>query len=113
MEIQTLSQKRGIYSIYDGDKYIIYSSYYGVVAYSTNIERIDIENENIREKTKIDFDICQWFGYWDLKTIISRGIKKLENRYINKDIKINYNTIPNTDNSLENKKYLKIELLDR
>lgn len=113
MELRTLSEKRGIYSIYNGEQYIIYSSYYGVVAYSTNIERVDIEDGEIREKTKIDFDICQWYGYWDLKSIISRGIKKLENRYIKKDIEINYYTILNTDNSLENKKYLKVELVDR
>lgn len=114
MELRTLSEKRGIYSIYDGNKYIIYSSYYGVVAYSTNIERQDIEdNEKFFEKTIIYFDICQWYGYWDLKSIISRGIKKLENRYINKDISIKYNTIQNTDNSLEIIKYLNIKLEDR
>lgn len=92
MEISMLSQKRGIMSIYDGKKYIIYSTYYGVVAKSTSIERVD--DENYREKEcKIVFDICDWIGYWSLKDIINRGIRKLERQFLpDKKVEIEYNT---------------------
>lgn len=106
MEIKTLSEKRGILSIYSGDKYIILSTYYGVVAESTKIERSE-DNENV----KIDFNICEWFGYWDLKSIITRGIIKLEKRYIeNKKVAINYTTQKGQQEHLN--KYLKFELLE-
>lgn len=84
MELSQLSNKRGIYSLYDGDQYIIYSTFYGVVAYSTKIDRKEINNENEIRKydTTIELDICRWYGYWDLKSIITRGIKRLENRYV-------------------------------
>ncbi len=109
MELQNLSQKRGIYSFYNGSEYIIYSTYYGVVAHSTKIER-DKENK----KAIIDFDICQWYGYWDLKSIITKGINKLEKRYCeDKKVVINYNTIENTDNTLENTLYLNVKLENR
>ena len=106
MELRTLSEKRGIYSIFKGDEYIIYSSYYGVVAHSTKIER----TEDYQEVT-IDMDICQWYGYWDLKSIISRGINKLEKQFkADKKVIIKYNTVNETDNSLSNIYALKIEL---
>lgn len=115
MQIEILSNKRGILSLYDGNKYIIYSQFYGVVAESTSIERKNVEREELKdigEIVKINFNICKWYGYWDLKTIITRGINKLEKRYINKDITINYNTIENTDNSLDNR-MLTFEVIDR
>lgn len=93
MEIKVLSSQRGIISIYDGAKYVIYSEVYGVVAESTNIKRTD-------EQVTIDFDICYWLGYWDLKSIITRGIKKLEQRFLKKDVKINYKTDYNHQMSL-------------
>ena len=116
MELAQLSNKRGIYSIYDGSQYIIYSTYYGVVAKSTKIDRKEIRDENgfiSYEDAIIDFDICRWYGYWDLKSIISRGLNKLENRIIKTNLKLNYHTIEGTDNSLENKYYLDIKLAER
>lgn len=104
MRLKCINSTRGIYFLYDGDKYVIYSEFYGVVAESTNINR---EEEN---KVIIDFDICEWYGYWALKPIITKGIKAEENMYIEKDVIINYNTVKGTENSL--KKYLKMELLD-
>lgn len=104
MRLKCISNKRGIYFLYDGEKYVIYSEFYGIVAESTNINR---EEEN---KVIIDFDICEWYGYWALKPIITKGIKAEENMYIEKDVIINYNTVKGTENSL--KKYLKMELLD-
>lgn len=105
MRLKCISNKRGIYFLYDGTKYVIYSEYYGVVAESTSINR---EEEN---KVVIDFDICDWNGYWALKPIITKGIKAEETLYIEKDVVINYNTIEKTDNSLN--KFLKFEVLDR
>ena len=106
MELRTLSEKRGIYSIFKGDEYIIYSSYYGVVAHSTEIKRTEDYQE-----VNIKIDICTWYGYWDLKSIISRGINKLEKQYKeDKKVKIEYNTIEGTDNSLSNIYYLDIKL---
>lgn len=93
MEIKTLSNQRGIISIYDGNKYLIYSEVYGVVAESTEIKRTD-------EQVIINFDICYWLGYWDLKTIITKGIKKLEQRFLNRDVKINYKVDYNHQMSL-------------
>lgn len=104
MRLKCISNKRGIYLLYDGDKYVIYSEFYGVVAESTNINR---EEEN---KVIIDFNICQWYGYWALKPIITKGIKAEETMYIQKDVIINYNTIEKTDNKLD--KYIKFEVLD-
>ena len=103
MEIKTLNQTRGILSIYNGDKYIIFSQFYGVVAESTKILR----NEE-GDKVEINFDICNWVGYWDLKTIITKGIKKLENQYIKKDVTINYKKVKTKrENGLD--KYLEIK----
>ena len=107
MQIEILSNKRGILSLYDGSKYIIYSQFYGVVAESTSIKR---NNNKEKAEITINFDICQWYGYWDLKTIITKGINKFEKQYIDKVVNINYNTIIGTDNHLI--KNLKFELLD-
>lgn len=106
MRLKVINNTRGIYLLYDGSKYVIYSEFYGVVAESTKIERIDNE-----DKVIIDFDICEWYGYWALKPIITRGVKKEETMYLTKDVVINYNTIKGTENSLN--KYLKFEVLDR
>lgn len=92
MIIRTLSQKRGIIALYDGAKYIIFSTYYGVVAESTRIER-DESKEFGEEKVEIEFDICEWFGYRDLRSIITRGITKFETEYVPKTVKIKYNTV--------------------
>lgn len=103
MELVELSHKRGIYSFYNGSIYMIYSQYYGLVAFSDKIEREE-------STVNIDFLICNWYGYWDLKSIITRGINKIENRYINKTVKITYNSLPKTDNSLENIAYIDFKL---
>ena len=113
MELQVLSEKRGIYSIFNGrygknSGYIIYSAFYGVVAKSTKF----IEDKETKELT-IYFDICQWYGYWDLKSIVTKGIKKLENQFIDRKVNIVYNTIKNTDNSLNNIYRLDIKLVKR
>lgn len=113
MELTNLSSKRGIYSFYDGSSYIIYSTYYGVVAYSSNIRREDLDNEDIKESVTIDFNICNWYCYWDLKSIITKGINKLEKRFINKNVIIKYKTVKGTDNTLEDKKTIKIKLINR
>ena len=105
MRLKCINNTRGIYFLYDGDKYVIYSEFYGVVAESTAINR---EEEN---KVIIDFNICEWYGYWALKPIITRGIKKEETMYVDKEVIINYNTIKGTENSLN--KYLKFDVLDR
>ena len=108
MRLKCINNTRGIYFIYDGTKYVIYSEFYGVVAQSTSIKRIDGEE---KDRVIIDFDICEWYGYWALKPIITRGIKKEETMYIDKDVTINYNTVKGTENSLN--KYIKFEVLDR
>lgn len=106
MRLKCISNKRGIYFLYSGSKYIIYSEYYGIVAESTKIDRESKENTVI-----IDFDICEWYGYWALKPIITKGIKAEETMYLkDKKVTINYNEVEGTDNSLN--KYLKFELLD-
>ena len=90
MTINLLSKERGIYSIYDGTKYLIFSECYGLVAKSTKIIR---DNEN--DVVTITLDMCDWYGYWDLKRIITRGIKKLENQWIEK--KVNIDVIKRND----------------
>lgn len=106
MCIETLSQKRGILSFYDGNKYIIVSTFYGVVAESTDIKRTD-DDTNV----EITFDICRWYGYWDLKSIITRGIKKFEQKYLSKNVTIKYNEVDTRwENSLD--KRMKIELVE-
>lgn len=81
MEIVLINKNRGLTSLYDGDKYIIYSSAYGVVAESNNIERY--YDDNYRDNSvHICFDICEWNGYWSLSDAIRRGVTKLERRYI-------------------------------
>lgn len=102
MEIRTLNQTRGIISFYNGDKYIIYSTFYGVVAESTEILRNDETND-----VTINFDICDWCGYWDLKSIITRGINKAEKQFINKNVKINYNIL--RDQQMHLNRNIKIE----
>lgn len=93
-----LSDKRGIYAAYDGSKYTIISTYYGVVAESTSIER----NEDGEAKSvAITFDICNWYGYWSLKDIISRGIKRAEQEFVKKDVQITYHTVEDTENHLK------------
>lgn len=81
MIIRTLSEKRGIIALYDGDKYIIYSTYYGVVAESTNINRA-YNSDHTEFSVSIDFDVCEWFGYWSLYNIIRRGVKKMERQFL-------------------------------
>lgn len=81
METILINKNRGLTALYDGDKYIIHSSYYGVVAESNKIERHYDEN-NCERSVHICFDICEWFGYWSLTDAIIRGIKRLERRYI-------------------------------
>lgn len=103
MEVRTLSEKRGILSFYNGEKYIIYSTFYGVVAESTEIIRDDDRSNVI-----INFDICDWVGYWDLKSIITRGINKAERQFISdKKIKINYNIL--RDEQMHLNRNIKIE----
>lgn len=87
MEIKTLSKERGITAIYNGEQYLIHSSFYGFVAKSTKIDRSqDTHDEN--GKVLIDFDMCDWMGYWDLATIIKKGVKKMERQFINKQVYI-------------------------
>ena len=91
MELRVLNKDRGIYAIYQGNEkgYIIWSSFYGVVAISSSIERSDDY-----KKVKIKFDICDWSGYWSLKDIINRGIRKMEKLFIeNEIVEIEFNTI--------------------
>lgn len=99
MIIKTLSKTRGILSLYDGDKYIIWSEVYGVVAESTAIRRFD-SKEFGKDEVEIDFDICEWIGYWDLKSIITRGINKAETEYVPKTVIIKYNMIKEEQNYL-------------
>ena len=89
MDIKTFSRQRGITALCLGHKYIIHSEIYGIVAESTEVKRSDDHNVS-----DIKFEICKWVGDWDLRSIISRGVKKHERKYI-KDRKVNieYTTI--------------------
>lgn len=113
MEIRVLNNERGIYATFDGEKYTIISSYYGVVAFSTSIRRNGDywENKvlNSKNDTEIDFIICDWCGYWDLKSIITRGVKKMESQFVTKKVVINYEVMPGTGNSLPYNWEMKIE----
>lgn len=104
MIIKTLSQKRGITALYDGSKYIIWSECYGIVAESTEIKRFDGE---LRSEVEIHFDICEWYGYWDLQSIITRGIIKMETEYVPKSVIIHYHKVEGEQYSL--KRHLKME----
>lgn len=77
MDIRLLSQKRGIFSLYDGSRYVIYSSVYGVVAESTKIERFHDE-DYCETSVSIEFDVCEWLGCWSVYDIIRRGVEKME-----------------------------------
>lgn len=91
MELKCLSEERGIFAIFQGYKkgYIIWSSYYGVVAIAENLEA----SENY-DKVIINFDICSWNGYWSLRDIISRGVRKMERRWKpDKKVIINYKVV--------------------
>lgn len=81
MEIILFNKNRGLTALYDGGKYIIHSSYYGVVAESKAIER-NYDDHSQERSVHITFEICEWFGYWSLTDAISRGIKKIERRFI-------------------------------
>lgn len=89
MEITVLSQKRGIMSLYDGCKYIIVSTHYGVVAESKKIERVS-DDKGMEKAVHILFEICDWYGCWDLKSIIVRGVKKLETQFVEKRVDIGF-----------------------
>lgn len=90
--IDVLSDKRGILSLYNGKKYIIYSQFYGIVAESEEIQR-HYDSDNCEASVSITFTICEWIGYWDLKSIIKRGITKLERQYIeDKAVNIEFKT---------------------
>lgn len=93
MIIRTLSQKRGVIALYDGKKFIIWSECYGVVAESTSIKRGRSDGCFNDGDVEIDFDICEWFGYWDLQSIITRGITKFENEYVPKAVIIRYHKV--------------------
>lgn len=108
MLVETLSQKRGIISFYDGKKYIIFSTFYGVVAESTSITRTD-DDEGHEKSVKIVFDICNWYGYWALEPIITRGIRKSEKTFVNKAVNIEYNRVENTENHLDKRLVLSTE----
>lgn len=101
MVIRTLNKERGIISLYDGDKYIIYSTYYGVVAESSKIDRH--YDDNFTEKqVGITFDICEWFGYWSLSNVIKRGITKQERQFISdKKVTITFNQVKGEQSHLK------------
>ena len=117
MEISLLSEKRGIYAIYQGIEkgYIIWSSFYGVVAISKEIidkEVGNINEDNLMHHKTIVFDICEWSGYWSLKDVITRGIRKLENRFVYTKVDFKFNAIKESGMSeianleiVANKKY--------
>lgn len=87
MEIKTLSKERGIIALYDGVRYIIYSTTYGVVAESSKIERMG-EGIGVEKAVHILFEVCDWYGYWDLKSIMARGIKRVETQFVEKQVDI-------------------------
>lgn len=101
MELKVLNKDRGIYAIYQGgseNAYIIYSTYYGVVAVSSKVER----NEDY-SKVDIYFDICRWNGYWSLRDIINRGVKKMERQFKeDKVVNIKYNIVNDCMESIAN-----------
>lgn len=111
MEIITLSQTRGILALYDGNKYVIYSTHYGVVAESKPIVRyINDENsddERLRD-IKIEFDICKWYGYWSLKGVITRGIKKIERAWDN-EATIVYHEVEGAESHLKKRLVMSLE----
>jgi hypothetical protein len=76
MNIKVLSSERGITLLQGSKNVVIHSSCYGVVAEGT---RETVHNEDWSYcKAVYNLTICDWCGYWDLKSIITRGIKKWE-----------------------------------
>lgn len=91
MELRILSKEREIYSIFQGygkNAYIIFSSFYGVVAVG------DAQGDEEYSKVNINFKICKWWGYWSLRDIINRGVKKLERQWCkDKEVNISYKVV--------------------
>lgn len=106
MTIKQISKERGINAIYDGNRYLIHSDYYGFVAKSTDIIR-DNENNTVH----IIIDMCDWSGYWSLSDIIKRGIRKLENQWIYK--KVTFDIVRRNDGRMRLDEYFKIIEEDR
>lgn len=93
MQLQVLNKDRGIYAIFQGygeNAYIIYSTFYDVVAIG------DAQGSEDYSKVNINFKICRWAGYWSLRDIINRGVKKLERQFKkDKEVIINYEVVNN------------------
>lgn len=89
MEIILFNKNRGLTSLYDGKRYIIHSSCYGVVAVSEPIDRHYPDGKE--PSVDIHFRICEWFGYWSLADAICRGVRRLERRFEpNKQVNITF-----------------------
>lgn len=101
MTINLISKDRGITAIYDGNRYLIHSSYYGFVAKSTEIIR-----DNEKNTVHIIIDMCDWSGYWSLTDIIKRGIRKLENQWLYH--KVTFDIVRRADGRMNLKEYFKI-----
>jgi hypothetical protein len=86
MEILDFSKERGIHAIFNGygkQAYIFHSSFYGFVGYA------DIEEEPGEDNITVEIylpNASKWW-YWSLESIVKRGIRKAENKFVKKAIK--------------------------
>lgn len=118
MEILEFSKERGIHAFFNGygkQAYIFHSSFYGCVGYA------DILDEPGSDKITIDVYLgeCSRYWYWSLKSIVVRGIRKSENRFIHKEITFIFHYLNNgncgsgvTDNVFKYDNVLKVSTYD-
>jgi hypothetical protein len=98
MEILQFSKERGIFAIFNGygkQAYIFHSSFYGPVGYANIMD--DVGSDEITVHVYLG-EYCRYW-YWSLKDIVTRGIRKAENRYINKKINFIYHYLNRKDTS--------------
>ena len=96
MEILDFSKERGIHAIFNGygkQAYIFHSSFYGVVGYADILDKPG--SDAITVHVYLGENSRYW--YWSLKSIVTRGIKKSESRFINKNITFIYHYLNNGD----------------
>ena len=110
MNNKTLSTERGITLLENGNQIIIHSSYYGVVAEGTR--ETEHNDDYTFSKAIYHLNICEWYGYWDLKSIIKRGISRYEKNDWKMDlVEIYFNTIQGQQMHLN--KYIELNLVER
>lgn len=118
MEILQFSKERGIFAIFNGygkQAYIFHSSFYGVVGYADILDKPG--SDAITVHVYLGENSKYW--YWSLKNIVTRGIRKSENRWVNKGITFIYHYLNRdnigsgiTDNVFKYDNILKVSLYD-